>query len=818
MKFSYSWLNDFVNLSNISPQALADKLTNYAFEVEEVSTYGANIVGPIIAGKILEINPHPNADKIRLTKVQITDTEIRDIVCGAWNIEVGNVVPVALPGALVLNRHDNSVLPIKKSKIRGQTSDGMLCSPAELGLNNNDSNGIYILDNFYPGQNLIENLYLNQDFILHIEPRSNRPDALSHFGMAREIAAIYDLPLIEPQTNLDKFKQHYENFLKLNIIIENFDDCPYFLLVALKNFKTLPSPLKIQRRLESIGVRSINFIVDITNYVLHEMGQPMHAYDYNKLNQNNNFIVRKALPNEIITAIDNREKILDSTNLIIANDNLPLSIAGIMGGKDSEISDTTNTIVLESATFNAKTIRHSSRKLGLSSDSSLRFERGVIKAYNLNSLQRALYLILNYGLTQNPDLKYSAVFAQGNSENDLIELTVSPSKINNTLGLALTIDQISNMLMRLGFKIVSTANNELVVTPPNYRLKDITSPIDVIEEIARLYGYENIPLNKADSIDSLPLNTNISNMAKSVLVGYGFNEIWTSSLIPKDSSANNIRVLNPISQDHEVLRESLIPGLIEVFKYNLDRQYKDIWIFENAFTYTIKDNNNNSTQSLNPKRTNVQETRMLSALIYGNNENSNWLAHTKELDYSTYFRLKGILENVLASLGMDLNLITYEIINHPQLHPGRSAKFAYNANVKTDIGIIGEFHPQLNNKFNLKNRASLFELDLNKCEQFKTKAKFKPIAVTPVVSRDITIDVLKNLLQQDLKSAIINYADSKLINCELTSRYQLNENTTSLTYRLNFQDPQATLTSIEIDSYIDLIKLNLSKNYQVSFR
>ncbi len=822
MKFSYDWLADFVDLSGITPVELAEKLTYHAFEVEEVSTYGAKIVGPITAGKIISIEPHPNADKIRLTRVLINDTDTYDIVCGASNIEVDQIVPVALPGSIVINRHDNSPLPIKKSKIRGADSNGMLCSASELGISTDNSNngGIYILkdSNIKLGTDLIDLLNLKQDYILHIEPRSNRPDVLSHYGMAREIAAIFNLPLKEPKTNINEFSQFQEAFIDLDINIENKEDCPFFSLCGIKNLTDINTPSLIRHRLEAIGVRSINFIVDITNYVLHEMGQPMHAYDYDKLDNSRAFLVRRACNEETITTIDNRLRKLNSTNLVIANNQKAIGVAGIMGGIESEISNSTQNVILESACFDARSVRQSSRSLGLSSDSSLRFERGVIKHMTLNSLNRALYLILNYSIASNPNIKYSKVFQTGDLNEQTNRVSLSFKDLDNTLGVSIDTATVESILNKLGFSVIDKNQFEISVQIPLHRLKDIGESIDLVEEIARLYGYNNIPLEPLETIDHIPHNQNISDKVKENMVGFGFNEIWTSSLIPKKRSRNtDIQVLNPVSQDHEYLRSSLIPGLIQAFEYNLARQHKDIFLFENAYVY--KHDSSITSTTLDLKSTGVSQILSLAALCFGSNERQNWLNLSQETTELSFFRLKGILENILVNLNINLNLISWDSCDNEYLHPTRQASIIYNdPSRKIKLGHIGEIHPKLAIDYNTKQRLSLFEIDLDAVQGLIFKDSFKSIANTPFVNRDITIDCDTIISHQSIKWAIISQNYDKLTNLELVGLYRPSDNIKSLTYRLSFQDTSKTLLAQEIDEIIEKIRLNLIEKFNVSFR
>lgn len=406
MKLSYKWLSEFVDLSGITPEEVAEKLTMNAFEVEDIHLVGANITGPLVVGKILEIHQHPNADKIRLTKVLLKeDSEPVEIVCGASNIEVGHIIPVALPGAIVINRKDGSPLPIKRSEIRGVTSNGMLCSPSELGLQGFDVDGILILSDLEQisikgngikiGADAKEVLELSSDSVLNVGSRSNRGDALSVIGLAREVAALTGRAMKVAVSDLSKHGKQIKPNQAITTRIENEEDCPLLTIRYIEGLKVGPSPREIVRKLEAIGVRSVNNVVDITNYVMHEMGQPLHAYDVSKL-QSKVIQARRAKAGETLVTINEKEQKLTDEVLVIAGENEVLGVAGVMGGKGSEISDDTVAIALEAAAFSQARVRRGSRLLGLSSDSSLRFERGVDVESVIAASDRAASLIMQY--------------------------------------------------------------------------------------------------------------------------------------------------------------------------------------------------------------------------------------------------------------------------------------------------------------------------------------------------------------------------------------------------------------------------------------
>ncbi|MBX9694254.1 MAG: phenylalanine--tRNA ligase subunit beta, partial [Cyanobacteria bacterium] len=491
MKLSYDWLSDYVNLDGLSPQEVADKITMGAFEVEEVSVVGPNLTGPVIVGQIVDIYPHPQADKIRLTRVRLDEeSEPVEIVCGADNIKVGQIIPVALPGAVVKNRKTGEPLAIQLTSIRGVTSNGMLCSPPELGMTEGDSEGILILGqagtNGQSGRNgnsglklgadVIELLSLKPDYILHVEPRSNRGDALSVYGLAREVSALVGRPLSElPLSQSDwlgKVVAEKDAAAEFATSIESTLDCPYFSTRIIKGVKVGPSPAVLVRRLEAVGVRSVNNVVDITNYVMLELGQPLHAYDLSFL-RGPGLFVRRARRGEKLEFIDGRERELTDEVLVIADNEGCVGAAGIMGGKGSEITDGTTEVALESACFNSARVRRGSRLLGLSSDSSARFERGVDRRTTKAASDRASQLIEQFA-AHSDGARVGTLYQAGSDHVDKVSITLRPKQIKRVLNCDLPVADVERMLKSLAFGIEESSAEQMVVTVPSFRQSDVT--------------------------------------------------------------------------------------------------------------------------------------------------------------------------------------------------------------------------------------------------------------------------------------------------------------------------------------------------------
>lgn len=867
MKLSFDWLGDFVDLSGLSAQEVADKLTMGAFEVEEVRVVGADIVGPLVVGQILEINPHPNADKIRVTKTRVAEgAEPQEIVCGAWNIEVGHKIPVALPGAKVINRKDGSALHIKAGQIRGVTSNGMLCSPSELGVSA-DGEGILILDaGTQVGLDVKELLGITTDYVLVVEPRSNRGDALSVLGLAREVAALFGRPL-KQQAWMQEFEEMQKGASKelptVKTAIESLEDCPFFSIRTLSDVSDGESDGIIRRRLEAMGVKTVSKIVDITNYVMHELGQPLHAYDLNRIN-GQTLQVRRAKDDELLRTIDDKERKLSGDVLAIADAQSVVGVAGVMGGKESEISDGSSLIALEAASFNAARVRRSGRKIGLSSESSLRFERGVDTASVRTASNRAAYLMVKHC-----GASLGAISTAGSDQVERPKVRVRMSELKRLCEIELVADAAGDMLEPLGFKSVPSADDYnagvLTVLVPTYRIKDVTREIDLIEELTRLYGYERLPVAMpSHTIPAHPLDA-VPYQIRRSLAGQGLSEAWLSSLtsladlncLKSSAPGNNgkhdtaIGVLNPLSSEHQVLRQSLIPGLIRAASYNQDHGNPTPWLFElgKVYFHANKVRAIAMQQANIPehKRTNAFEEQMVSAIVVGEPVLSSWLDgkvtfndDLHNLDMRPFYLMKGIVETIASNLRVSTCSLRFEsdwqekADSHAWLHPGRSARIVYApAETTADkdpskkkgkksnpivIGYVGELHPALADEFKLGGRAAVMELSVSSLKESMANAAFAEIAVTPTMQRDLTADLSRDVKNQDLEDCIKSAGDETLQEVELISMFALSDKTKSLSYRLTFQHPSQTLTAAAVDAVMAKIRESLSSKLQAEFR
>jgi phenylalanyl-tRNA synthetase beta chain len=809
-----------------------------AFEVEEIKKVGPNIQGDVVVGEILDIRKHPDAEKIRLTTVRISENEEpRQIVCGAWNIEVGHRIPVALPGAKVLNRLDGKELAIKESKIRGEISRGMLCSAPELGIAGSGE-GILILDVKTPiGANAKELLNI-QDSVLHVGTRSNRGDALCVLGLAREVAALLARPLREPNWKLPAESAGAEPFA---VEVADSEGCPFFTIRVLLDLKVGPSPEWMVRRLEAIGMRTINNVVDITNYVMQELGQPLHAYDMAQL-QDNYLQTRRARAGEKLTTIDDRERDLTEEVLIIADRAKPVGIAGVMGGKGSEITETTSIVALEAACFNSARVRRSSRLLGLSSDSSLRFERGVDIASVRKAADRAAYLMVEYA-----GAKLGPISTAGSDSSPSVNIPLRLSEVTRLCDIEIDAATTEKLLTPLGFKVQRSASSGngnaqatvVDVAVPSFRAKDVTREVDVVEEIVRLYGYDKVPESMPKRTIAPPRADVIPTLVKQSLSAAGLNEAWISSLVAASDlnargflGANNetaVKVLNPLSEDHQALRQSLLPGLMKAVAYNHDRGQENVWLFEVGLTY-----HRDTSLPADKFNTGTREVQNVGGIITGTHELTSWAESSaakppsQDAAAREFYTLKGAVENLCKRLAISCAQVQFLAENETPgwFHPSRSCRIVFlpagrDKKVQpqpVEIGWLGEVHPAVADAYGLKSIAAAFELNLDALRKVSSSTVFQDIYNTPTVVRDLTADVARSVAQASVMQLINQYGGRLLRYVELVSVFDLSDEKRSLSYRLTFQHADQTLTAEAVEDVINKIRAQLMQQLSAEFR
>lgn len=834
MKLSTKWLENFVCLDGITPHEVAYKLTMGAFEVEEIQKIGPNLKGPIVVGKILDIQKHPNADKLSVCKVTTDGKNVLQIVCGAKNIKAGQLVPVSLPGSKVINRQDGSEVLIKNTKIREIDSSGMLCSPGELGITREDPNGILILSETSEnaklglglglGEDVINYLSLNQDTVMEVASRSNRGDALSVYGLSKEISALTLKKLKEINFKTPVFDNSVESFLPK---IENLKDTYVFYTATIENIKVAPSPQWLIRLLESVGIRSINNVVDITNYINFAFGQPLHAYDKAMLRgksgksgkKGESLTSRLARKGEKIQTLDGKLVELKEGVLVIADEENPVAIAGIMGGKNSEVTENTKDIVFEAAVFNPARVRRGSRTVGLSSEASKRFERGVDTNFTYNALLKAIELVCDLSPTKT---KTGKIQQCGKPQDNETKIILPLMEVKRVLGITLKPNETANFLKSLGFSPKILGKEKIEVKVPSARQGDVTRPIDLIEEVARLYGYDQIPSlpPPATVAANVTYNGGKIEKIKRHFLGCGFSETCLSSLIgeqllsysefPFDKS-RAISMMNPLSNEHYVLRQWILPGLLEALKLNQSHQTLPVRFFEIGKVYF---SHNKPTE----KDSGVKETLRISGIISGTHK--NWLnaegksIHSLKIPDMLFFTLKGTLESLLS--GTNYKFERLQGTKEKFLHPNFSLKIILN---NKEIGLFGCLHPTVENTHEITNPTVVFEIDLDCILSETEKNKiFEKISSQPIVQRDITIDLSKKYDASNVISEIIKIKSAYVIDMCLISVYELDKENRSLTYRLKMQDFEQTLTTKQIEDEVIFIKKHLTACFQAKFR
>ncbi|QIV96065.1 phenylalanyl-tRNA synthetase beta subunit [Allofrancisella inopinata] len=781
MKFSHNWLNEYLDATQ-SSQDLAETLTLAGLEVDAVEAVVTEKVSNVVIGQIKTITKHPEADKLNICTVDVAGPEPLTIVCGATNIYEGMKAPVAKIGA---------VLPgdfkIKKSKLRGQESFGMMCSEQELGLAENADGLMDLPQNAPVGEDI--NKYLNlDDNIIEVDLTPNRADCLSVYGIAREVSALTKsqlktIKIVEPKFQIQDTK---------DIKITNLDACKSYYGCIIRDVDTsVTTPLWMQEKLRRSGVGSISLFVDVTNYVMLLLGQPMHVFDFDKLEGDIN--VRYANDQEELTLLDDTKVVLDSDTLVIADEKKALAIGGVMGGLDSSITADTKNIFLESAFFVPEKIAGKARKYNLHTDSSHRFERGVDPKLAKSAMKLAIQLI-----TDIAGGKVGEISCQEDLEflNKQTTINLCIKKLNRVLGTDFKIDYVLNVLTALHMQVKKTDECCLEVIPPSYRF-DMEIAEDLIEEVARVYGYSNLP-------ETMPLyrasKVNISESRQAVeilesrLIDRGYYETINYSFIdPKYDEfffdQKGVTIQNPISQDLSVMRQSLIPGLLNTFKVNISRQQNRVRIFEKGACFKLKDNQRSQLDKI-------------AGLAYGDLLNINW-SNSKKVDF---FDMKSDVE----ALCNDVANLSFEVCDDIHwLHPCQSAYILANGK---KVGVIGVIHPTVLKTFQIKAKAPIvFELDLDILTQ-KEIPSFEKISKYPSVSRDLSFLVGKEVLASDIISAIneLNMTTLKDINIFDVYQEQSN-NKKSIALSMLFQDNNQTLDDKAIVENVDSI-LNVLKD------
>jgi phenylalanyl-tRNA synthetase beta chain len=778
MKFSVNWLREFVDLPE-KPDEITELLPRAGIEIKKIETRGANI-DKVIVSQITASSRHPNADRLTVCEVDDGSGAKRQIVCGATNYKVGDKVPLALPGAKLPNGTE-----IRKSKLRGVESEGMLCSPIELGLGE-DASGLLILSPDAKVGAPIVDLF-PADTVLDVEITPNRGDLLSHFGLAREIAALTEAAAPAPRTG------EAARGRAGSITMAATRECPFFSLRKIDNVKVRPSPQWLRAKIESVGIRSINNIVDISNFVMLELGQPTHAFDADKLKGGIN--VRLARDGEKFLALDGKTYSLKPDNCIIADQERTVGIGGVMGGEETGVTDSTKNILLEAAYFLPASIRRTARHLNLQSDASYRFERGVDPEMILRASQRAAELMSEIaGGTPAKEIQVA-----GELPADPADVSLSYEKCSRVIGVAIDPKTVDEILTRFGVRKTASTSKSATWKIPSYR-RDLQRDVDLIEEVLRGYGVDKIPgrtrgrfISTSDADRSHDVET---LFLRERLAGYGLSEVRTSKLISRSASAFSegaIELRNPLSEDHVALRPNLISGLLDVVERNIRAGAGSVSIFEIGRVFI--------------SRAEKDEDRRLGILLWGNASLPNWRSQ-KNRSFDL-FDLKGALQCVVPNLSF---------------RPGKSADFALAVDVYSGDEPIG-FGGQLSaNKSGAPSSVFVAEVNLEWLPTSGSAKKFRELDRYPSVTRDIAMIVPEKLTHAEILRVIEETAEPLLETVQLFDLFEVSEGPAppasgkSLAYRLTYRAKNRTLTNEEVTAAHAKIRERLKRELGVTLR
>jgi phenylalanyl-tRNA synthetase beta chain len=792
MKCSISWLTEYAP-PQMPPDRLAEALTMAGLEVETI-TDRFDYLATVVVGRITDIRRHPNADKLQLCHVDIGQDQTLPIVCGAPNAQMNMLAPLALPGTQLLNGQK-----IQEGTIRGERSAGMLCSEVELGLGADSSGIMNIGQDIKPGTLLVDALMLS-DFVFEIGLTPNRPDCLSIIGIAREVAALQKSRMNPPDIELTMDGQAIHQ--QTSVTIEAPEQCPRYAARLIKGVAIGPSPYWLQNRLLSIGLRPINNIVDVTNFVMMEMGQPLHAFDFDRL-AGQRIVVRTASEGERFTTLDQKERTLDSEMLMICDGQKPVAIGGVMGGLNSEIEADSVNVLIESAYFDPVSIRKTVKKLGLGTDASHRFERGVDPDGTLGALNRAAQLILEVAGGQL--IKGVIDEHPRKIRNQSIQIDIR--RANQLLGIDLTKEEITGHLAALEFRVESQNADHLHVTPPSFRV-DVSRPEDIVEEIARMSGYDNIPTTNP----AVPTQSHIPSKhllekgrIKRLMTGLEFSEAINYSFISRssfdrirlskdDPRRRAVELLNPLTEDQAVMRTSLVPGLLETVRHNIAQQLLTVRLFEIGKVF------------LNgQKDTLPEEIEQIAGIWTGLRQPEAWLLPKESCDF---FDIKGIVESLLNALHISQGTFTrLSPDNCYYLKPGQSAQVLKG---NTFLGQVGEVHPQVLSNYGIKQPVYLFELNLNVLiPAIPDEIQSAPISKFPSVARDFTIIVDKSIEAKQILDCV-RQSDEELIDSvhlfDVFEGHPIPYGKKSISFRITYQSLKETLE----DQRVTLVHENIS--------
>lgn len=797
MKISLNWLKEYVDLTGISVEEIVEKVSIAGLEVEEVIDQSASY-NNMVVGFVKEAKKHPNADKL---SVCIVNDGLSDynVVCGAPNVTTGQKIAFAKVGAVI----PSNGLKLEKVKIRGEVSMGMICSEKELGISDNHEGILVLNGELKEGTPLSEAIGMN-DVVIDVSVTPNRADALSHIGFARDIAAIFKRKLNLPEIKITESSRKSENVAAVEIV--DSKNCPRYVGKIVEGVTIKESPEWLKRKLKSIGLRPINNVVDVTNYILYEVGQPLHAFDLDNLAERK-IVVKCAGDGEKFTTLDSKERTLTSSDLMICDASKKVAIAGVMGGENSEVTSSTKNILIESAFFNPSSVRKTAKRLGLSTDASFRFERGTDYNIVVWAARRAAQLIKELAggeiLSGEIDAYPQVIPVRSTS--------VRFDRITKILGYSISVEEIKSILINLGFEIKNIDQEKLTVEIPSYR-HDIEREIDIIEEVARVYGYEKIPDIKNISvtlepkIDQASFNDNVRN----TLTSMGFFEIITNSLLNEEIAVkfgNPIKMLNPQSSEMSHLRPSLIPGMLQSISNNLKVSERNLKFFEIGKTFEKK--HEGEIQSFDD----FTETDCLIIGMSGYSIQTEWFDKDKQYDF---YDLKGVVESFVS------RLFTNIVYNLNECENDNYDLCSSISLLKNEIGIGGKVKEDLLKLFDINQDVYSFIINLDKLREIRSSEKvFTELLKFPKVYRDVAF-ILDKTIKSDKVIEIIKEAGSNLLHqIKLFDIFQsdsLGEGKKSLAFQLEFYNKERTLTENEIEKDFRNIIKAVEKNFSAQLR
>lgn len=799
MLVSLSWLKKYVRLPENTAQ-LAEDLTMAGLNVEGRETKGFDDPN-VVVGKVLEVAPHPNADKLRLCRVDVGKGGARDIVCGAPNVAAGQCVLVALPGAKLPGG-----LKIRSSKIRGEKSDGMICSEIELGIGS-DAAGIMVLpDEPAPGTPMRDTLGEPEE-VFEIEVTPNRPDQLSHVGIAREVAAIYGTPLELPFSTEAVGRPSSESDFKVEI--EDPADCPRYVGKRVTGLKVGSSPAWLKHAIESVGLHSVNNVVDITNYILLELGQPIHAFDFRTL-KGSKILVRRSAAGETLLALDGNTHELTPDMLVIADDRRAVALAGVIGGEETAVHDDTTDLLIESANFNPQVVRRTRKALGINTDASYRFERGVDREMPRMAAERAAKLICEVAGGRAGDAidNYPAPLERG-------PVSIRKASASRILGVGLDTREIEDYLGRLGFESQERSDDVVVVRAPSWRL-DIQEEADLIEEVARLHGYNRIGAGwayRCTTVASRDAWDGFLEDVASYVTSRGFSEVTASSFTdgqeietfgwaPNDPRSHPIPLRNPLNSNHRYMRTSLLPGMLQIVQHNLNHGVRRLDIYQIGRVFRSTEEHDQ-----------LPAENVMLTMIRSRPEGKDFWNEMRQS--SEVFEIKSEIERLLGSFQIDLGSGVYYDFD------SETGAFRYATQSQELIagGIVSD---ALAERYGFEQPVWHVTIDVNAIyDRVQKRRAFRPLPEYPASRRDLSLVAAQGTRCDDIEKWLVKSAGRLLESMQVFDVYhgdQLPEGRTAYGLRLNFRSPDRTLTDDEVDSIIEKILTNLKKQLGVELR